>query len=151
MNDSRPPCPSLGAHSLGEETSPGSHRYCGHTHVVKNGSTHHKKQKYRCKKCLKQFVEKRVKKYISLSTKEMVKKLLLARISWSGIARVLDISLTWLQKFVNNFYRQIPCQVKISGEVKDNLVLEIKEHLVWSEKLSLFPNLMPIMKEQFYI
>ena len=112
-NPSRPPCP-----------------YCGHLHVVKNGRTHHKKQKYRCKQCRKQLVENRTQKLIDFSVRETVKKLLLERISRAGIARSLNISRTWLQNFVNNFYRQISYQVRVFSEISDDLVVEIDE--LWS-------------------
>jgi len=116
-NPSRPPCP-----------------YCGHLHVVKNGSTHHKKQKYRCKQCRKQFVENRTKKLIDFQVRETVKKLLLERISLAGIARSLNISRTWLQNFVNDFYRQISYQVRVFSEIPNDLVLEIDE--LWSYVVS---------------
>lgn len=86
----RPPCP-----------------YCGSCQILKNGSTHHKKQKYKCKDCGRQYLENPTKKYINLSIKKIIEKLLLERISLRGIARVVDVSIKWLQQFVNNFYRDI--------------------------------------------
>jgi hypothetical protein len=110
---SRPPCP-----------------YCGSCQILKNGSTHHKKPKYKCKDCGRQYIENPTKKYISNSTKELIKKLLLERISLRGIARVVDVSIKWLQQFVNKFYRDIPYLMKVTAENITNLIVECDE--IWS-------------------
>ncbi len=48
---------------------------------------------------------------------QLVKKLLAGRISLRGICRVVDISLTWLLKFIKQLYRQLPddlnCRIPI--------------------------------------
>ncbi len=111
--DDRPPCP-----------------YCGSAQISKNGSTHHKKQKYLCKECRRQFIEKPQKKYIRSSTKQLIKRLLLKRIPLVGIARSLQVSMTWLQKFVNDFYRRIPCQVEAKLDSHLDLIIECDE--LWS-------------------
>jgi IS1 family transposase/transposase-like protein len=111
--NARPPCP-----------------YCGYSQLLKNGITHHKKQKYLCKVCRRQFIENPTKKYIDSTTKLTIKRLLLEKIPLIGIARSLQISMTWLQKFVNNFYRCIPCQVK--PKPKDSLDLVIECDELWS-------------------
>ena len=98
---SRPPCPS-----------------CGSRQILKNGSTHHKKQKFLCKECGRQFIEKPEKKQITLEQKQRVQKLLLERISLRGITRSLEISMTWLQKFVNSLYRSVPLELKVR-EISD--------------------------------
>lgn len=119
--------------------------YCGSTQISKNGSTHHKKQKYLCKECRRQFIENPQKKYIQSSTKLLIKKLLLEKISLVGIARslrqllpgvqlraslALQVSMTWLQKFVNDFYRRIPCQTEAKLESQIDLIIECDE--LWS-------------------
>ncbi|WP_438941757.1 IS1/IS1595 family N-terminal zinc-binding domain-containing protein [Moorena producens] len=43
--------------------------YCNCERTVKNGSTHHKKPKYLCKNCKKQFIKNPTKKPIPLSKK----------------------------------------------------------------------------------
>lgn len=128
--NARPPCP-----------------YCGSSQISKNGSTHHKKQKYLCKECRRlswwafpcayrrrgvspQFIENPTKKSIQPSTKALIKRLLLEKIPLIGIARSLQISMTWLQKFVNDFYRCIPCQSKVTPETSLELVIECDE--LWS-------------------
>ena len=109
----RPPCP-----------------YCGSCEILKNGSTHHKKQKYKCKTCGRQYIENPTKKYINLSTIKLIEKLLLERISLRGIARVVDVSIKWLQEFVNNFYRYMPCEMKVTAPKTINLIVECDE--LWS-------------------
>ena len=84
---------------------------CDSDKIVKNGSTHHKKQKYLCKDCGRQFVEDSQKKYISLETKKLINRLLLEKIPLAGIARSLEISYSWLQNYVNQIYSDIPQQV----------------------------------------
>jgi transposase-like protein len=86
-NAPRPPCP-----------------YCGSRTILKNGSTHHKKQKFLCQDCRRQFIENPQKKIISEEQKNTAKDLLLERISLAGIARALKVSKTWRQglKFFNH-------------------------------------------------
>lgn len=112
-SDDRPPCP-----------------YCGSSQISKNGSTHHKKQKYLCKECRRQFIENPTKKYIQPSTKLLIKKLLLEKIPLIGIARSLQVSMSWLQRFVNDFYRRIPCHTEVKPESSLDLLLECDE--LWS-------------------
>jgi insertion element IS1 protein InsB len=92
---------------------------------------HHKKQKYKCKTCGRQYIvgvaARRVnptKKYIDLSVIKLIEKLLLERISLRGIARVVDVSIKWLQTFVNKFYRHISCEMKVTAPKTINLIVE---------------------------
>ena len=50
---------------------------CFSNKIIKNGSTHHKKQKYLCKECGRQFVDTPQKKVISSETKLIIDRLLL--------------------------------------------------------------------------
>ena len=93
---------------------------CFSKKIIKNGSTHHKKQKYLCKKCGRQFVENPQKKYISSETKLLIDRLLLEKIKSAGIARALDISYPWLQDYVNKKYEQTPRKIKVSEKKKKN-------------------------------
>ncbi|WP_425443050.1 IS1/IS1595 family N-terminal zinc-binding domain-containing protein [Spirulina major] len=63
------------------------------TFVLYSG-THHKKQKFLCKDCRRQFIENPQKKIISEEQKTTVKDLLLERSSLAGIARALKVSKT---------------------------------------------------------
>lgn len=110
---SRPPCP-----------------YCQSEQILKNGSTHHKKPKFLCKSCGRQFIENPQKKYRTESDNNLIDKLLLERISLRGIARVLGISVRSLQEYVNKFYCSIKCQFKVYPQRKINLVIECDE--LWS-------------------
>ncbi len=65
---------------------------CGSKRIVKNGSTHNKKQKFDCKDCGRQFVENPKNKPISDATKALIDKMLLERISLAGICRVTGVS-----------------------------------------------------------
>lgn len=103
---------------------------CDSSAILKNGSTHHKKQKYLCKDCRYQFIDKPSKKFISSTEQSLIKSLLLERISLAGIARALNISQTWVQVFVNDFLRQIPCEIKDIGFPQGTIILECDE--IWS-------------------
>jgi hypothetical protein len=73
---------------------------CGSQAVVKNGFIHNGTQNHKCKACGLQFVEVPKQKLISQSTKELIDKLLLEKIPLAGIARVCNVSETWLQEYV---------------------------------------------------
>ncbi|MBO9998706.1 MAG: IS1 family transposase [Cyanobacteria bacterium SID2] len=94
--DSRPTCSS-----------------CGSEHIVKNGSTHHKKPKFKGKDCGRQFVEFLTKKYILDEIKALIGRLLLEKIPLAGIARVTKVSRSWLQDYVNHKNQHIPCRLKV--------------------------------------
>lgn len=64
---------------------------CNSSSILKNGSTHHKKQKYLCKDCRYQFIDQPHKKLISSTEQSLITSLLLERISLAGIARVLNL------------------------------------------------------------
>jgi hypothetical protein len=48
--------------------------------------------------------------------KDLVDRLLLEKLPPAGIARVCDVSETWLQDYVNRRYESIPQQVKVSSK-----------------------------------
>ncbi len=105
---------------------------CQLSHIKKNGHTYYGKQNYRCKRCGRQFVAD--SQLIGQSKRNLVEKLLLERISLSGICRVLDISLTWLLDFIEQLYadsdKQLNfSQVELSGEL-EIICLEADE--LWS-------------------
>ncbi len=81
---------------------------CGNQHPVKNGHIHNGKSRFLCRNCGRQFVEEPGNKIISQSTKNLIDKLLLERISLAGIARVTGVSELWLQKYVNAKYKTVP-------------------------------------------
>ena len=86
---------------------------CSNKQTVKNGHIHNGKQRYRCKRCGRQFVYGATNKRIGDETKGQVHKLLLEKLSLAGIARVLDVSETWLQARVNKKYASVEQQVQV--------------------------------------
>jgi insertion element IS1 protein InsB len=84
---------------------------CGSKNVSQNGFIHHGNQNHKCKACGRQFVEASQQKLISQATKDLINKLLLEKIPLAGIARVCDISETWLQEYSNRKYEPISRQV----------------------------------------
>ena len=113
MSISRPICPN-----------------CGSQHTVKNGKIHNQKPKYQCQNCKRQFIENPTNKVISKDTIELIDRLLLEKIPLAGIARAALVSETWLQKYVNNKYAQIPQQVNVSAKPRGKLTIECDE--AWS-------------------
>jgi len=79
---------------------------CGLSHIKRNGLTHYGKQNYRCKECDRQFVEDSQR--IGEELKDLIKVLLLERLSLRGICRVTGVSLTWLLHFITELYCALP-------------------------------------------
>ena len=86
---------------------------CSSKQVTKNGHIHNGKQRYRCKSCGRPFVYGATNKRISTETRQQVDKLLLEKLSLAGIARVLDVSETWLQGYVNQKYANVEQRVQV--------------------------------------
>jgi transposase-like protein len=128
MSISRPTCPNFGSQ-----------------HTVKNGKIHNQKLKYQCQNCKRQFIENPTNKVISKDTIELIDRLLLEKIPLAGIARAALVSETWLQKYVNNQYAQIPQQVNVSAKTRGKLTIECDEawyiftttHIFFSIKLDI--------------
>lgn len=95
--------------------------------IIKNGSIHSGKQKYRCKSCGRQFVENSTKHYIDERDRQLIERLLLERISLRGIVRSTGISQKSVQRHVNQIYAQTPWHVKLSEEPKGGIDLAILE------------------------
>lgn len=70
------------------------------------------KQNYQCKLCGRQFVVK--EPTVSLEKQELIKSLLLERISLRGICRVLQVSLSWLLDFIERLYLTTPADLNFS-------------------------------------
>ena len=81
---------------------------CQSTHIKKNGHTHYGKQNYQCTNCWRQFVESGQAWFVNDTDKAIIKKLLLERISLSGICRVCDVSETWLLRYIKELYEALP-------------------------------------------
>jgi transposase-like protein len=87
---------------------------CASSQTVKNGRIHNGKQRFKCHKCGRQFVEHPQKKMIDSATRELIDRLLLERISLAGIARAVQVSEQWLQTYVNEKYASVPRQVQVT-------------------------------------
>lgn len=74
---------------------------CKKENTVKNGHIHNGKQRYLCKLCGYQFVEIPQNAVVSAEKIELVERLLLEKISLAGISRSVQVSETWLQRYVN--------------------------------------------------
>jgi transposase-like protein len=79
---------------------------CQLSHTKKNGHTYYGKQNYQSLLCDRQFVIKN--ETVSQQKQELIKSLLLERISLRGICRVLKVSLSWLLNFVEQLYQSTP-------------------------------------------
>lgn len=104
--------------------------YCQSNEVVKNGSNGVGTPKFFCTRCLRQFVESPKNTRISDHTKELIDKLLLEKIPLAGIARVLDVSETWLQNDVNDQYKNGQETLTVLEKTTPHLTLEGDE--LWS-------------------
>jgi transposase len=98
--------------------------------LIKNGSVHNGKPKYQCKTCGHQFVVNPTKTTVSQEIKQLIDRLLLERISLRGIARVTQLSWSWLQDYVNQKLAQTPPQVKVPEKPLGKLTIECDE--MWS-------------------
>jgi insertion element IS1 protein InsB len=113
-----------------QEASPRTCPSCDSDRIVKNGSTHNHKQKYQCNICGRQFIDNPTNISISVETKLFIDRLLLERISLRGIVRVTQVSLSWLQDYVNVKMAAIPRQIIIPANINYNLIIECDE--MWS-------------------
>ena len=82
--------------------------HCSGENTKKNGHTHYGKQNYYCHDCQRQFVEGGQAWFVSDWDKLMINKLLLERISLSGICRVCDVSQGWLLSYIKALYGHLP-------------------------------------------
>jgi transposase-like protein len=91
---------------------------CHSTQIIKNGSIHNGKPKWKCKACGRQFVANSSQHRIKEETKKLIDQLLLERISLAGIVRVTGVSARWLQSYVNAIYACVPCSVTVTEQIK---------------------------------
>mgnify|MGYP006439115167 CR=1 FL=1 len=98
---------------------------CHSIQLVKNGSNALGKQMYRCKDCGRQFVLNPAKEPISDEKKDLIDRLLLERISLAGIARVVGVSESWLQTYVNDKYAQIPREIESKKKSEESSRLNV--------------------------
>ena len=98
---------------------------CDSDKIVRNGIRENDKQNYRCQSCGRQFVENPSGHYrISDETCDLVDRLLLERIPLAGIARVAQVSESWLQKYVNAKYKVTVQQGVLGSELEGEFLAE---------------------------
>lgn len=108
---------------------------CGLSQIKRNGHTHYGEQNYRCKNCGRQFVEN--SQHISEAERDLIRQLLLERLSLLGICRVMKVSLRWLLTFIGEVYDCLPKDLNVelphrtSGQV-ELLRLEAEADEMWS-------------------
>jgi transposase-like protein len=83
-----PPCPNC----------------CG-THVVRNGHNQSGTPTFLCRGCGRRFVEHPKAGPVPEDTRQLVLRLLRERMALRAIARVTGVARSWLQRFVNDLYR----------------------------------------------
>lgn len=103
---------------------------CQSDDIMKNGTTRRGKQNYRCRDCGRQFVENPQWQPKTPDSHAMIDRLLLEKIPLAGIARVMQISESWLQRYVNAFYQQVPQQVEVTPKAPQRLTVQMDE--LWS-------------------
>ena len=97
---------------------------------MKNGTTRRGKQNYKCRDCGRQFVENPQWKPREKDNTVMIDRLLLEKIPLAGIARVLKLSESWLQGYVNQCYKEVSRQVQVTPKPKGALTVQMDE--LWS-------------------
>lgn len=103
---------------------------CGSDDIMKNGRTRRGKQNYKCRDCGRQFVEDPQWKPRDKETIALINLLLLERIALAGIARVTGVAESWLQKYVNHKYEQLPKETEVLAKRKAKLIVQMDE--LWS-------------------
>ena len=109
--------------------------HCGLSHIKRNGHTHYGKQNHQCLNCRRQFVEDSQR--ITEADRQMIKRLLLERLSLLGICRVMGVSLRWLLSFIVELYETLPDDLYVQLPQTSNpqiqlLRLEAEADEMWS-------------------
>lgn len=81
---------------------------CSATHVVRNGTNSAGTPTFRCRPCGRRFVADPRKGPVSPERQDLIRKLLLERLSLRAITRAVGVSRSWLQRFVNTLYALTP-------------------------------------------
>jgi transposase-like protein len=86
---------------------------CNSEYILKNGRTRSGKQNFKCRDCVRKFVMTPRHQPISESTKELIDRLLLEKISLAGIVRATGVSSRWLQYYVNQKLGSVKRELKV--------------------------------------
>jgi transposase-like protein len=93
--------------------------------IKKNGHIHNGKQNHRCLKCGRQFVLEPAQKIIDDRTKDLIRRVLLERISLEGVCRAFEVSMPWLLEFIDTLIKELPEDLKaeVVSEDDDSAVI----------------------------
>lgn len=91
---------------------------CQSAQIIKYGHTHYGKPRFRCQDCGRQFVEGATRQPIDESTRTLINKLLLERLSLAAIARVTGVSQRWLQMYVNQKFYQTAKTIAVTKKTR---------------------------------
>ncbi|MGD1941079.1 MAG: IS1 family transposase, partial [Leptolyngbyaceae cyanobacterium] len=103
---------------------------CGSHDISKNGTTRRGKQNHKCRDCGRQFVEDPQWKPKDKDTVSLVNLLLLEKIPLAGIARVAQVSDSWLQEYANAAYANVPRTASVIPKAQGQLTVQMDE--LWS-------------------
>ncbi len=97
---------------------------CESNNIVKNGSIHNGKQKYKCDRCGRQFVENPSNRSLTKDQTGLIDRLLLERILLAGIFRVIKVSKRTIQTYVNDKFGRIPRKFHVLQKYAGKTVIE---------------------------
>jgi insertion element IS1 protein InsB len=104
---------------------------CEGINLIKNGFSPSGKQNRICKDCDRQFLENSQDRFITEYEKNLIRKLLLERISLAGICRVVKVSYNWLLNFAEEEYKKAPDHLNVilpkSSNFSDEFKIEVCE------------------------
>lgn len=100
----------------------------------RNGINQHGDQNHKCLTCGRQFVLDPHNKIISEETKDLIRRLLLEKLSLRGICRAAQVSQPWLLNFIKEEYEKTPQNLNVQIPPDSlGLVLErIEADELWS-------------------
>lgn len=85
--------------------------HCQSNNIVKNGLTAYGKQNYRCHTCKRQSVER--EPALTFEREELLKDMLLERVSLRAIARILKVSLHWVVQHAQQCWQEVPKELPV--------------------------------------
>jgi insertion element IS1 protein InsB len=86
---------------------------CKSSTYKKNGHIHNGKQNHQCKDCGRQFVDCFEQYRVSDETRDLIERLLLARIPLRGICRAVKVGLKWLLGFIVTCFETLPDHLNV--------------------------------------
>ncbi|MFD3004068.1 IS1 family transposase [Pontibacter toksunensis] len=97
---------------------------CPHCHspnIVRNGKCYYGKQNYKCRHCRRQAVAREPERLFSRD--DLLKEMLLERLSLRAIARIFKVSVGWLVPRVKALWQQVDEQLPLGNLEKTEVEL----------------------------